>query len=93
MFGPNCGLIHTPLHRGHPWAMAIDKFRPKVAVVNKFNYGKKYLLLTEFGCRAVSYGPSFFPFDLWPAGFALGPKIEGKKRTEKTRLVRYLLYR
>ena len=25
-----------------------------------------YLLLTEFEGRTVSYGPSFFPFDLWP---------------------------
>ena len=25
-----------------------------------------YLLLTEFEVRAVSYRPSFFPFDLWP---------------------------
>ena len=25
-----------------------------------------YLLLTEFEVRTVSYGPSFFPFDLWP---------------------------
>ena len=25
-----------------------------------------YLLLTEFEVRAVSYGPSFFPFELWP---------------------------
>jgi len=26
----------------------------------------KYLLLTELEVRTVSYGPSFFPFDLWP---------------------------
>ena len=26
----------------------------------------QYLLLTEFEVRTVSYGPSFFPFDLWP---------------------------
>ena len=25
-----------------------------------------YLLLTEFEVRTVSYGASFFPFDLWP---------------------------
>ena len=25
-----------------------------------------YLLLTEFEARTVSYGPSFFPFVLWP---------------------------
>ena len=28
--------------------------------------GNKYFLLTEFEGRTVSYGPSFFPFDLWP---------------------------
>ena len=26
----------------------------------------KYLLVTEFEVRTVSYEPSFFPFDLWP---------------------------
>ena len=26
----------------------------------------KYLLLTEFEGRIVSYGPSFFLLDLWP---------------------------
>jgi len=25
-----------------------------------------YILLTEFEGHAGSYGPSFFPFDLWP---------------------------
>ena len=25
-----------------------------------------YLLLNEFEVRAISYGPSFFPFNLWP---------------------------
>ena len=30
-------------------------------------------LLTEFEVRTVSYGPSFFPFDLWPKGEAHGP--------------------
>ena len=32
-----------------------------------------YLLLTEFEVRTVSYGPSFFPFDLWPKREARGP--------------------
>ena len=32
-----------------------------------------YLLLNEFEGRTVSYGTSFFPFDLWPKRFALGP--------------------
>ena len=35
--------------------------------------GRKYLLLTEFEGRTVSYGPSFFLLDLCPARFALGP--------------------
>ena len=32
-----------------------------------------YLLLTQFEVRTVSYGPSFFPFDLWPKREARGP--------------------
>ena len=51
------------------------------------------LLLTELEVRTVSYGPSFFLLDLWP-------KREGRRpydpqltvRTEKTRLVKHLLY-
>ena len=46
----------------------------------KANYAKtntihetKYLLLTEFEGRAVSYGPSFFLLDLWPKREARGP--------------------
>ena len=31
-----------------------------------FNLCIKYLLLTEFEGRTVSYGPSFFLLDLWP---------------------------
>ena len=34
---------------------------------------KKYLLLTEFEGRIVSYGPSFFLLDLWPKREARGP--------------------
>ena len=33
----------------------------------------KYLLLTEFEGRTVSYGPSFFLLDLWPTREARGP--------------------
>ena len=32
-----------------------------------------YLLLTEFEGRTVSYGPFFFPCDLWPKREARGP--------------------
>ena len=35
----------------------------------------KYLLLTEFEGRTVSYGPSFFLLDLWPKREARGPCI------------------
>ena len=34
---------------------------------------EKYLLLTEFEGRTVSYGPSFFLLDLWPKREARGP--------------------
>ena len=33
----------------------------------------KYLTNLVFSVRTVNYGPLFFPFDLWPARFALGP--------------------
>ena len=32
-----------------------------------------YVLLTEFEVRTVSYGPNFFPSDLWPKREARGP--------------------
>ena len=34
--------------------------------------GTIYLLLTEFEVSTVSYGPSFFPFDLWSMREARG---------------------
>ena len=34
---------------------------------------KKYLLLTEFEGRTLSYRPSFFLLDLWPKREARGP--------------------
>ena len=34
---------------------------------------KKYLLLTEFEVRTVSYGPSFYTVELWRKREALGP--------------------
>ena len=33
----------------------------------------QYLLPTELEVRTVSYGPSFFSFDLWPKREARGP--------------------
>ena len=35
--------------------------------------GGKYLLLTEFEGRTVSYEPSFFLLNLWPKREARGP--------------------
>ena len=58
-----------------------------------------YLLLIEFEVRTVKYGPSFFPSIYGPRASRLGHKSTGKNedpyftvRTEKTRLIRYLLY-
>ena len=58
-----------------------------------------YLLLIEFEVRAVKYGPSFFPSIYGPSAKRAGHKSMGKNedpyftvRTEKTRLIRYLLY-
>ena len=47
---------------------------------NVSEQGKKYLLLTEFEGRTVSYGPSFFLLDLWPEREARGPWTEGEKK-------------
>ena len=59
----------------------------------------KYLLLIEFEVRTVKYGPSFFPSIYGPSAKRAGHKSMGKNedpyftvRTEKTRLIRYLLY-
>ena len=38
----------------------------------------KYLLLTEFEVRTVSYGPSFFPLIYGPRASRLGHKSTGK---------------
>ena len=40
----------------------------------------KYLLLTEFEGRTVSYGPSFFPFAYGPSAKRAGHKLKGKTR-------------
>ena len=45
----------------------------------EISVGDKYLLLTEFEGRTVSYGTSFFLLDLWPKREASGPNIEGEK--------------
>ena len=54
-----------------------------------------YLLLAEFSVRTVNYGPSFFPSIYGPRASRLGHKSMEKNetvRTEKTRLIRCLLY-
>ena len=38
----------------------------------------KYLLLTEFEVRTVSYGPSFFPFVYGPSAKRAGHNSTGK---------------
>ena len=38
----------------------------------------KYLLLTEFEGRTVSYGPRFFPFAYGPSAKRAGHKLTGK---------------
>ena len=39
----------------------------ELIILNKKYYKRcKFLLLTEFEGRTVSYGLSFFPCDLWP---------------------------
>ena len=40
----------------------------------------KYLLLTEFEGRTVSYGRSFFPFAYGPSAKRAGHKLTGKTR-------------
>ena len=51
--------------------------------LNRFPF-HTYLLLTEFEVSTVSYGPSFFPFDLWPQREVRGPYIVGEKRGSVT---------
>ena len=47
--------------------------------INLKNIYNKYLTNHVFLVRTVSYGSSFFPVDLWPAHFAIGPKINVEK--------------
>ena len=45
----------------------------------------RYLLLTEFGGRTVSYGPSFFFLDLWKKNIrTVGDKSQNSFATEST---------
>ena len=57
--------------------MGFPSFPERVTLIDEFF--DRYLLLTEFEVRTVSYGPSFFPLI-----FALGPYINGKKRGSVT---------
>ena len=55
---------------------------------NLKNIYNKYLTSHVFLVRTVNYGSSFFPVDLWPTHFAIGPKINveklGLELTEQT---------
>ena len=71
----------------------------KPSVGGVWIFSGTYLLLIEFKVRTVEYGPTFFPSIYGPSAKCTGPKSTGKNedpyfivRTEKTRLVRYLLY-
>ena len=44
----------------------------------------KYLLLTEFEDRTISYRQNFFLLDLWPKREAHCPKSKGEKRGSVT---------
>ena len=48
------------------------------AVLNLFHDFNKYLLVTEFEVRNVSYGPSFFLFIYGPSAKCAGHKSTGK---------------
>ena len=84
-------------------ALHIQSKSVVIASLFRGNYsGKrviKYLLLIEFEVRTVKYGPSFFPSIYGPSAKRAGHKSMGKNedpyftvRTEKMRLIRYLLY-
>ena len=45
----------------------------KVCVTMDSVFNNKDLTNLVFSVRTVNYGSSFFPYDLWPARFALGP--------------------
>ena len=46
----------------------------------KVMYNNKYLLLTKFEVRTVSYGPSFFPLIYGPSAKRAGHKSTGKNK-------------
>ena len=47
-------------------------------VQNNLSEVRRYLLLTEFEVRTVSYGPSFFPLIYGPSAKRAGHKSMGK---------------
>ena len=59
------------IKKGYPGLFRVGIFFVlSLWIINEF---EKNHLLTEFEARTVSYGPSFFPFDLWPKREARGP--------------------
>ena len=63
----------------------MDFFGDTTAILNSIvSKSYKYLLLTEFEVRTVSYGPSFFPFAYGPSAKRTGHKSTGKKRGSVT---------
>ena len=50
----------------------------------KSGHNEKYLLLTEFEGRTVSYGPSFSPSIYGPSAERAGHKSKGKQRGSVT---------
>ena len=65
-----CLIARAVLIGGAVWE---TNWKITVEIVECKTVRDKDLLLTEFEVRTVSYGPSFFPFDLWPKREARGP--------------------
>ena len=53
------------------WLQTSEKSEYTTALVSGLWH--LYLLLTEFEVRTLSYGPRFFPFNLWPKREARDP--------------------
>ena len=65
-----CLIARAVLIGGAVWE---TNWKITVEIVECKTVRDKDLLLTEFEVRTVSYGPSFFPFDLWLKREARGP--------------------
>ena len=74
----------TALHEySHPvflnFIVISSQFKFYLPFVKKNKKVNKYLLLTEFEVRTVSYGPSLFPLIYGPSAKRAGHKSTGKK--------------